>query len=90
MVSRARRAPMKWSGGKPRYPGKAEGTIFGVPFSIEIWTEALHKQQTMWSMSVDIYGERYTSRGRSGGVQRALSCLRDDLESVCREHGVTE
>jgi hypothetical protein len=85
-----RRAPMKWPSGKPTAPGKYEGTIYGVPFSLEITVDRKHSQRSTWEMHFEIYGEKYRNNGQSGGVQRALSCLRPDLETVCRNHGVTE
>ena len=79
---------MKWDVEKPRHAGKATGTVHGVPFEIEIATNPLHSQRTTWSMNFEIYGEKYRSNGQSGGVQRALSCLREDLDAICRNHGI--
>jgi hypothetical protein len=79
---------MKWDDGKPRVPGKYAGTIHGVPFKVEITTTRIHSQLTHWAMRTEVYDEVLESKGRSGGVQRALSCLREDLEFSLRDNGV--
>lgn len=89
MVTR-RKMPMKWSEGKPRQPGFHVGTIYGHPFEVTITNEQLHSQRTVWEYDLDFEGHKYGNTGTSGGVQRALSCLRDQLEGLCDDHGIDE
>jgi len=80
--------PIKWEGGKPTKDGLHRGDVNGVPFDVEIFTDRLHSQRTTWAVEFKIFGQQYGTSGPSGGIQRALSCLREDLEVLCRKNGV--
>lgn len=87
MVGRTR-SRIKWDDGKPKHPGKFTGSVYGVPFTVEIFHDIQHSQRTTWTMDFEIFGEKYSNSGQSGGVQRAVSCLRNDLDIVCNQHNV--
>ena len=80
--------PIKWEGGKPTEAGLHRGAVNGVPFDVEIYLDRLHSQRTTWALEYEIFGEKYGTSGPSGGINRALGCLREDLEVICRNHRI--
>ena len=83
-----RKQPIKWAEGIPRVAGMHIGKIHGHEFKVDIFTNRPNSHRTTWTIDFDFMGENYTDAGESGGVQRSLSCLRDALETICRQKGI--
>lgn len=86
-----KQSPISWpaNGGlKPKDPGSYAGLIYGQEFKVNIRLDRVHARSFKWTMTWEIFGDEYVALGNTGGVYRALSTLREDLERVCHERGI--
>lgn len=86
MVNRSQ--PIKWADRVPKEVGVHAGEIYGQPFSVEIFTNRPHSHRTTWTIEFEFLSEKWGESGESGGIQRAMSCLRDSLETICTDKGI--
>ncbi len=76
---------IKWMRGKPTADGMYQGNLGGHALLVIIETQRIGKEHNWWAVGTyrDI---SFDLSGRSGGVQRAVSCIRDECLGISRRH----
>lgn len=77
---------IKWNGGKPTADGTYEGDAGGHELFVIIGSERTTGKEHPW-WSIGRYRDtNFDLYGASGGVQRAVSCIREECREINRSY----